>query len=192
MIMPHDLPYPVDDVVNCLKRCRPIHLGFEPLPETFDRIVLWRIRRQVFEEHPVVLCEEPFDGTAFVHRGMIQDQDEQGRGKALMELMQKLQKQRGRAPHGALPIKALGPQRQGAQQGGTLALRGGRHFDLLSLATPAALDVGVIGKMGCIDTEDFDGLLGLAHTDSGDNVCHPGFFFAALGALRGTVWAKRL
>jgi hypothetical protein len=46
--------------------------------------------------------------------------------------------------------------------------------------------------MGFIDTEDFDGLLGLAHTDSGDNVCHPGFFFAALGALRGTVLAKRL
>jgi len=31
----------------------------------------------------------------------------------------------------------------------------------------------------------------LPDTDGGDNVCHPGFFFSALGALRGTVVAKR-
>ena len=76
MIMPHELPDPVDDVVNRVKRCRPVHLRFEPLPETFDEIVLGRIGGQVFEHHPVVLGEKPLDRTAFVNRGIIQDQDE--------------------------------------------------------------------------------------------------------------------
>jgi hypothetical protein len=81
---------------------------------------------------------------------------------------------------------------QGAKQGGTLALRWGRHFDLWALATPAALDIGFVGTMGLIDTEDFYRSVRLAGTDGGDNFCHPGFFFSALGALRGTVLAKRL
>ena len=76
MIMPHELPDPVDDVVNRGKRRRPVHLRFEPLPETFNGSVLWRIGGQVFEPHPVVRGEKPLDGTAFVHRGIIQDQDE--------------------------------------------------------------------------------------------------------------------
>jgi hypothetical protein len=46
--------------------------------------------------------------------------------------------------------------------------------------------------MCLIDTEDFYGPLRLADTDGGDNCCHPGFFFSAVGALRGTVVAKRL
>ena len=71
MIMPHELPDPVDDVVNGVKRRRRVHLRFEPLPEPFDGIVLWRIGGQVFEHHPVVLREKPFDGTALVHRGVI-------------------------------------------------------------------------------------------------------------------------
>ena len=115
MVMPHELPYPVDDIVNCGKRRRPIYLGFEPLPETFDGIKLWRIRRQVFEDHPVMLCEKPLDGQAPVNRGVIQDQDEQSLRKPLMELMQKFQKQLGRATRGALPIEALGAQMQGAK-----------------------------------------------------------------------------
>ena len=61
-----------------------------------------------------------------------------------------------------LPIEALGTQRQGAKPGGTLALRGGRDFGLVTLAKPATLDVGFIGKMGRIDTEDFYGPLCLA------------------------------
>jgi len=32
----------------------------------------------------------------------------------------------------------------------------------------------------------------LVAPDGGDNLCHPGFFFSAVGALRGTVLAKRL
>jgi hypothetical protein len=115
MVMPHDLPDPVDDVVNRGKRCRPVDLGFEPLPETFNGIVLWGIGCQMFEHDPVVLGEKPLDGTALVNRGVIQDQDEQGRRKPLMELMQKLQKPRGRATRGALPIEALGAQMQGAK-----------------------------------------------------------------------------
>ena len=76
MIMPHELPDPGDDVVNRGKRRRSIDLCFEPLPEAFDGIVLWRIGGQVFEHHPVVLREKPLDSAAFVNRGIIQDQDE--------------------------------------------------------------------------------------------------------------------
>ena len=81
---------------------------------------------------------------------------------------------------------------QRAKKGGTLALPWRRHFNLLALAKPAALDVGFIGKMGFIDKKDFYRLLRLVATDGGDNFCHPGFFFSAVGALRGTVLAKRL
>lgn len=70
--------------------------------------------------------------------------------------------------------------------------RGGRDFDLVPLATPAALDIRFIGTMGCIDKEDFYRALGLTDADGGDNFRHPGFFFAALGASRGTVLAKRV
>jgi len=192
MIMPHELPDPVDDVVNRVKRRCPVYLGLEPLPETFDGIVLWRIGCQVFERHPVVLGEKPLDGTALVNGGIIQDQDEQSLRKPLVELAQELQKELGRATRGALPIEALGAQMQGAKQGGTLTPRWGRRFDLMPLATPAALHVGFIGKMGFIDKQYFYGPLRLTDADGGDNFCHPGFFFSALGALRGTVLAKRL
>src|SRR5262245_47039804 len=192
MVRPHDLSDPGDDVSNRGKRRRPVDLGFEPLPEAFDGIVLWGIGSEVFEHHPVRLSEKPFDGTALVNRGIIQDEDQHGIRKALVELMEKLQKQLGRTPCGALPIQALGTPMQSTKQGGTLTPRGSRHFDLVPLATPAALHVGFIGKMGFVDKEDFYGLLCLAPADGGDNLCHPGFFFSALGALRGTVLAKRL
>ena len=81
---------------------------------------------------------------------------------------------------------------QSAQQGGTLALGWGRYFDLLPLTKPATLDIGLVGKMRLIAKEDFYGPLRLADTDGGDNLCQPGFFFSALGALRGTVLVKRL
>lgn len=90
MVMPNELTHLADDVVNRVKRRRPIHLGFQPPPEAFNRIILWGIRRQVFEDHPGMLREKPFDGTALVNRGIIQDQDQEGLGKPLMELMQKL------------------------------------------------------------------------------------------------------
>ena len=82
-----------------------------------------------------------------MNRGIIQNQDQEGRGKPLMELMQKLQEALGCPACRPLPIEALGAQMQGAKQGGTLALPWRRHFDLLALATPAALDVGFIGEM---------------------------------------------
>jgi hypothetical protein len=156
--MPHDLPDSGDDVVNRGKRRFPIPLGFEPLPKPFDGIVLWRIGGWVFEHHPVVLGEKLFDSTALVNRGMIQDEDEQGIRKALVELMEKLQEELGGSACSALPIETLATQMQSAKQGRTLTPRWRRHFDLASLATPAALHVGFIGKMGCIDKEDFCGL----------------------------------
>ena len=87
MVVPNELTHFADDVVNRVKRCRLIYLGFQPPPEAFNRIVLRGIRRQVFKGHPVVLREKPFDGTALVNCGIIQDQDQEGPGKALMELM---------------------------------------------------------------------------------------------------------
>src|SRR5215510_10343015 len=123
-----------------------------------------------------MLREKSSDGTALVNRGIIQNQDQQGRGKALMELMQKLQKALGRAPCRTLPIEVLGAQMQRAKQGGTLALPWGRHFALLARATPAALDVTLIGKMRLIDKKDFYRPLCLADADACDNFCHPGFF----------------
>ena len=192
MVMPNELTHLADDVINRVKRRRPIHLGFQPPPEAFNRIILRGIRRQVFEGHPVVLPEKPFDSPALVNRGIIQDQDEQGLRKPLMELVQELQEELRRAAWGALPIEALGAHMQRAKQGGTLTLRGRRDFDLLALATPAALDVGCIGEMRFIDKKDFYGPLGLARLNGGDNFCHPRFFFSAVGALRGMVLAKRL
>ena len=73
-----------------------------------------------------------------------------------------------------------------------MALGWSRHFDLLPLTTPATLDIGLVGNMRLIDKADFYGPLRLAAPDGGDNLCHPGFFFSALGALRGTVLVKRL
>ena len=192
MVMPNELTYPADDVVNGVeRRCR-IHLGFEPPPEAFNRIIFRGIRRQMFESHPVVLHEKSCHGTALVNRGIIQDQDQEGVRKALMELMQKLQKARRGAACSSLPIKALAPKMQRAEEGRTLTLRGRRDFDLVAFATPAPLDVGFIGKMRFIDKEDLYWPLRLPDADGGDNFCHAGFFFAAVGALRGTVSAKRL
>jgi len=177
MVMPNELTYLADDLVNRVKRRRPIHLGFEPPPEALDRIILRGIRCQMFEGDPVVLREKLFDGTALVNRGIIHNEDQQGLGKALMELMQKLQKPGGRAACGPLPIEALRAHMQGAKQGRTLALPWGWHFDALALAKPAALDVGCIGKMRFIDREDFYRPLRLARANGGDDFCHPGFFF---------------
>ena len=108
MIMPNELTHLVDDVVNRVKRRCSIRLGFEPLPETFDRVLFWGIGGQVFELHPGLLRETPLHGPALVHRGIIQDQDEPRLGKALVQLMQKLQKELGRAASRTLPIKVLG------------------------------------------------------------------------------------
>src|SRR5918911_4293296 len=112
MIMPDELTHLAENGVNRVKGCCPIDFGFEPPPEAFNRIILWGIRRQVFEGHPVVLREKPFDSTALVNRGIIQDQDQQGFRKSLMELMQKLQTARGCAACRPLPIEALGAQMQ--------------------------------------------------------------------------------
>lgn len=139
-----------------------------------------------------MLSKKPFDGTALVNRGIIQNQDQQGLGKPLMQLMEKLKKPLGGAAGCPLPIEALGAEMQRPKHRGTLTLGWGRDFDLMALAKPPTLDVGFIGKMRLIDKQDFYRLLALADADGRDDFCHPGFFFAGLGALPGIVLAKRL
>jgi len=46
--------------------------------------------------------------------------------------------------------------------------------------------------MRFIDQEDLYRLVRVARANGGDHVCHPRFFFSAVGAWRGTVLAKRL
>jgi hypothetical protein len=111
MVMPNALPHRADDGVHRVKRCRPIHLGFEPPPEACNRMIFRGIRGRVFESDPIRLHEKPLNGTALVHRGIIHDEEQQGRGKALMELMQKRQTPGRRAAcRGLLPIEALRAQ----------------------------------------------------------------------------------
>jgi hypothetical protein len=192
MVMPHELTDLAEDVVNGVQRRGRIYLGFAPLPETFAGVVLGSIRGQGFEHHPIVLGEQPLDGTALVQRGVIQDHDAQGLRKALMELGQELQEALRRAAWGTLPIAALGAQRQGAQEGRTVTPRGRRDCAPLAWAPPAPLDGGFMGKRRCITAADLYGPLRWADAAGGDHCCHPGVFFAAVGALGGTVVAQRL
>ena len=111
MVMPDELTHLADDGVNRVQGCRPLHLGCEPLPEAFNGIILWGIRRQGLKGYPVVLREQAFDRPALVNRGLIQDQDQQNLRKPLMELMQQLPKACGCAAHSPLPLEALGAQR---------------------------------------------------------------------------------
>jgi hypothetical protein len=46
--------------------------------------------------------------------------------------------------------------------------------------------------MRCINAEDRYGPLRLAAADGGDHCGHPGLFFAAVGAFRGTGLAQRV
>jgi hypothetical protein len=185
MVMPDELTHLAENGVNRFKGCCPIDFRFEPPPEAFHRLILWGIRRQVFQGDPVVLREKSFDRTTLVHCGLIQDQDQQGLRQPLRELMQTLQKARGCAACGPLPINALGAQLQRPKQGGTLTLRWRRDFDLLALATPATLDVRFMRKMGGIDTEDFSRLLRLVAPDGGNHCCHSGAFFLRSGSMLG-------
>ena len=94
-----------------------------------------------------MLREKPLDRSAFVNRGIVEDHDEQRLGKPLVELVEERQEHLGRAPLGPLPIEALGAEMQGAKQRGTLALGGVGTLACCALAKPAALDVGLIGKV---------------------------------------------
>ena len=45
----------------------------------------------MFECHPVMLLHKPFDRPTFVNLGIVENQQQQDVGKALMELVKKLQ-----------------------------------------------------------------------------------------------------
>ena len=108
--MPDELTHLADDGVNRVKGCRPIHLGFEPLPEALDRIILGGIRLQMFQCDPVVLLEKLFDRSTFVNLGIVKDHDKQRPGEPLVELMEEGQKYLGCAPLGPFPVETLGTQ----------------------------------------------------------------------------------
>jgi hypothetical protein len=185
MVMPNELTHLVHHVVNHVACCRSIHLGFEPLPEPLNRIVLRRIGCQVFEDDPVMLSEKALDGTALVHRGIIQHQDQQCLGKPLLQLMEQLQKHLGCAAGCPLPIAVLCAEMQRTKHRGPVTRGWGRDFDLMALAKPPTLDIGFIGTMRRIDKQDFFRLLTLADTDGRDDCCHPGFFFRGAQGIAG-------
>lgn len=109
-----------------------------------------------------------------------------------MELVKKLQEPLRRASGGLFPIEFLRLEVQRPKERCTLARGGARDFALLPLPQPAALDIGLVGEVGLIDTEDFYKTLLLDRLDGGNNLCQPGFSFSAVGACFGMVLAKRL
>jgi hypothetical protein len=139
-----------------------------------------------------MLLHKPFDRSTFVNLGIVEQQQQPAVGKALMELVKKLQEPLRRASGSLLPIAFLGFEVQRPKERCTLALGGAGDFDLLSLPKPAALDRGLVGEVGLIDQEDCDKTLLLDRFYGGNNLCHPGFFFSAVGAFFGRVWAQRL
>ena len=147
IVMPDELTDLPEHVLNRVEGCRPIDLGFEPLPEALDRIVLRGIRLQVLQFNPRVLFEKVFDRATFVNLGMVEDHEEQCLGKPLVELVEEGQERLGRPPLGPFPITALGPEMQGPEQRGALALGRGGDFGLGAFAKPSTLDVGFIGKV---------------------------------------------
>jgi len=108
--MPDKLPDFTEHVLNGVEGSRPIHLGFEPLPEALDRIILGGIRLQMFQCDPVVLLEKLFDRSTFVNLGIVKDHDKQRPGEPLVELMEEGQKYLGCAPLGPFPVETLGTQ----------------------------------------------------------------------------------
>jgi hypothetical protein len=110
IVMPDQLSDLTEHVLNRVEGCCPIYLGFEPLPEALNRIMLRGIRRQVFQDHPRVLREKPFDRSTFMYLGIVEYHDEQHLGEPLVELVQEGQKCLGCASLGPFPVEALGPE----------------------------------------------------------------------------------
>ena len=144
--MPDELTDLPEHVLNRGEGGRPIDLGFEPLPEALDRIVLRGIRLQVLQFNPRVLLEKVFDRATFVNLGIVEDHEEQRLGKQLVELVEEGQERLGRPPLGPFPIAALGPEMQGPEQRGALALGRGGDFGLGAFAKPSTLDVATLAN----------------------------------------------
>jgi hypothetical protein len=110
IVMPDELTNLPEHVLKRVEGGRPVYLGFEPLPEALDRIVLRGIRLQVFQCNPRVLLEKLFDGAAFMNLGIVEDHDEQRLGEPLVELVEEGQKYLGRASLGPFLVETLGPE----------------------------------------------------------------------------------
>jgi hypothetical protein len=126
-----------------------------------------------------------------VNLGIVENPNQQDVGKALMELVKQRQEPLRRASGGLFPRGFLGFEVQCPTERCTVALGGAGDLDLLPLPTPATVDIGLVGEVGLIDKEAFYKTLLLDRFDGGNNLCHPGFFFSAVGAFFGRVLAKR-
>jgi hypothetical protein len=147
VVMPDKLPDFTEHVRNGGEGGRPIHLGFEPLPATLERIILWGIRLQMFQGDPGVLLEKLFDRATLVHLGIVEDDDKQRLGEPLVELVEEGQHDLRGAPRGSLPVAALGTQMEGPDHRGALALGRGGHFGVGACAKPPASDIRLIRKV---------------------------------------------
>ena len=146
----------------------------------------------MFERNPVMLLHEAFHQSTLVNLRIVKDEKNQRIGKALMELMQKLDEEFRRATWCPFPIHLLGAEMECPKERGPLTFGRAGDFDLFPLAKPAALDRGLIGPVRFIGTQDFYALRVPQLLDRGNDLCHPLFFCSALGAFLGRVLAKRL
>jgi len=145
--MPDKLPDFPEHVLNGVEGSRPIHLGFAPLPEALDRMILGGIRLQMCQCDPVVLLEKLFDRSTCVPLGMVKDHDKQRPGEPLVAWREEGQQDLGCAPLGPFPGETLGPQMEGPEHRGALALRRGGHSDLCAVAKPPASDLRLMRKV---------------------------------------------
>ena len=91
-----------------------------------------------------------------------------------------------------LPVKPLAVQVYGVKDGFALAPFGLSDFLFFLLPLPPPLHIGLIGEVGFIDEQDRQLTLGLFGYDLCNDLVHPFFFTAPLGAWAGIVLAKRL
>ena len=101
----------------------------------------------MFQSNPGVLVHKPFDGKTLMDFGIIEDHENQRLGKAMVGLVEKVDKQLRRATWCSFPIKLLCVEVERPEEDSTLALVRAGNFGFVPLAKPAALDTGRIGPV---------------------------------------------
>lgn len=120
--------------------------------------------------------EKAFDGLAFMNLGIVENHHQQGIGKTLMELMEKVNEHLRRPTLGPFPIEPLGVWMQRPKHTRRLTLCRLRRLGLFAFSEPAPSDIGLIGKVGFIDKENLDATAQLTLGNGIDDLCHPVFF----------------